>query len=167
MLPACASQNLRELRSSMQPLNLELAAARVSLGVMVREELPAVALQALEDGHDSTSLRLLAGLCAAEMDEALPLFQRALSEIGMPLPPKDSAVMSLSRDMARKIVNGETAPYNGAKAIWGLARLQDEDDLVALNPFIGFASEWEDSPDYRESYERAIVEQARALLGNI
>jgi hypothetical protein len=143
---------------------LHLALARVSLRLLRRDDFPAIALQALEAGHDSPSLRFLAGLSSAEIDEAFPLFDKAIAELGLSMPPKRAAVTLLARDVARKIVDGAVEPHAGAKDIWRLSLMQDGDRLVELDPFIYAASEWEDRPEEREFFDRAIMEQAKDLI---
>lgn len=50
------------------------------LGLLPPEEIADAAVLALEDGCDTPSLRVLAGLTAAEADEASALLDRALAE---------------------------------------------------------------------------------------
>lgn len=101
----------------MSTQKLELAASKAAVGLLLSEDFSEVAVGALEDGCDSPALRTLAGLTAAEADEARALFDRTLVELNVPKPGKRDAVMHLARETAKRIVTGATAPYEGAKQI--------------------------------------------------
>ncbi|MHB8182115.1 MAG: hypothetical protein ACYDDR_15060 [Acidithiobacillus ferrivorans] len=66
---------------------LRIAAAQVVLAVALPEVLIDAALDALEEGLDSRSLRFLAGLTMKEADEAQPLFEKTLKELNIPKEP--------------------------------------------------------------------------------
>ena len=69
----------------------------------------------------------------------------------------------LAQQIAIQITSGEVLPYQGARTIW-TSIVQREPDLEKeLRPFIGLASEWEDDPASRESYEHQIRDEAREL----
>ncbi len=50
--------------------------------------------------------------------EVGPLFTKALSELGIPVPSRDEASMTIAREFARQIIAGESSPYEGARRIW-------------------------------------------------
>ena len=103
-------------------------------------------------------------MTAADADEAKAMFDRVLAELDIPRPSKRDAVMHLARETAERIVNGATAPYEGAKQIWELfLRLPDE-DLSELHSFVYAASEWEDRPEDRHAFEDGVVAAARELV---
>lgn len=144
--------------------HLAITAAQLALGLLLAESLPAVACQALEDGLDSPSLRILAGLTPIEVGEARALFGRVLAELKV-LPPSDrQAVLLLARQAASEILSGALTPYQGARAIWQLCGASRAEIFPELDPFIYAASEWEDRPDFRPALEVAIREQATSLL---
>ena len=143
---------------------LVLVAAKVELGLGLAEDLISVARDALEDGCDSHSLRILAGLTKAEFHEAWPLFDRALGELKIPKPSKLDAVMSLAREEARGILNKSTSPYRGAKKIWALSLRLPGDRIPELDPFVYAASEWEDRPEDRRFFEEGIWNAAKEVL---
>jgi hypothetical protein len=65
-------------------------------------------------------------------------------------------------DHANGILQGTTAPYDGAKALWRMQwPLRELAD--ALLVFVGLASEWEDHPEQRGEIEREIEVQADRL----
>jgi hypothetical protein len=73
------------------------------------------------------------------------------------------AVTAHAVSLANDVVQGRSAPYEGAKALWRLeiAVRQLHDALVV---FTGLASEWEDHPERREEYEREIVVEADRFM---
>jgi len=148
----------------MNTEKLELAAAKAAVGLLLSEEFSEAAVGALEDGCDSPALRILAGLAAAEADEARTLFDRVLVELNVSQPGKRDAVMQLARKTAEMIVNGATAPYQGAKQIWELTLRVADEDLPELDSFVYAASEWEDRPEDRRAFEDGIVDAARGFV---
>ncbi len=142
-------------------MDLNIVAARLAMGKLTSEEAIAAASAALDRGAYSESL----GLMMFEeplWSEVGPLFTTALSELGIPVPPRDEASLSIAREYARQIIAGETSPYEGARRIWWeLANEPGADS--SLLAFVGLASEWEDSP-FRPEYETAIIEEARHLV---
>ena len=143
---------------------MELAAAELVLGFVGSEQLPAVAVRAMESGRDSPSLRQLAGLTAAETDEARPLFEKALAELGSSLPTVAEAVLVVARQTAQDILAGETSPDRGAKRIWRAALELPDEIPLELHTFIYGASEWDERPEDRPLFAEGIVEAAKALV---
>lgn len=142
-------------------MDLEIAAARLGLGILTSEEAIAAASAALDRGIYTDALGLLM-FEEPNWFVVRPLFERALSELGIPIPPPDRASLILARQHARRIVAGETTPYDGARRIWfEIANTKGADR--SLLTFVGLASEWEDSPDYRTQYEADILDEARRL----
>jgi hypothetical protein len=98
---------------------LLLAASKIVLDLAGPETLPTIATDALVDGCDSPSLRILAGIANAQSDEARSLLAQALDELELPFPTARDAVMTLATDIATKVLDGTTAPFLGAQQIWG------------------------------------------------
>jgi hypothetical protein len=69
----------------------------------------------------------------------------------------------LARGIAGDIVAGRLSPFDGARQIWvNLATVSEaRDELLG---FVGLASEWQDSPEYRDDYDAEIVKEAQAFL---
>ena len=143
---------------------LGLAASKFVLGLLRSDDLVGVAVQALEDGCDSRSLRVLAGLTEAEVDEAKATFDRVLSELSVAVPSKRDAVILLARKIAREILVGATGPYVGAKQIWNLTLRAPDEDLPELDSFVYAASEWEDRPEDRGAFDEGIAAAAREFI---
>jgi len=106
----------------------------------------------------------LAGASEHDTEEAHRLFAKVLGELGLPVPPAPEAGLTLARDIAREVLSGAVAPYEGAKRIWDhvYTRLPE---LKQLKPFVGLASEYEDDAEHRDDYSRRIIEKCESLIG--
>jgi hypothetical protein len=143
-------------------VDLEIAAARLTLGKLTSEEALFAASAALDSGVYSESLGLLA-YEEPVWSQVGPLFERALKELTIPIPSRQAASLVLAREYARRIVAGEVSPYEGARRIcWEVANEPDADP--SLTEFVGLASEWEDAPAHRAYYEGEIVDVAQRLV---
>lgn len=144
-------------------MNTDTLLAKYVLGLLPVEALPGMALDAIQAGYDSPSLRQLAGANEHDTEEAHRLFGKAIQELGLPIPQAPEAGLTLARDIARLVVSGAIAPYEGAKRIWNqiYTRLSE---LKQLKPFVGLASEYEDDLDHRDDYSRQIIEEAKSLI---
>jgi len=150
---------------------LRMLAIRQTLGEVVgADELISTGLDALLRGVDTPSLRALAGLMRAEEPEAQDLFRAVGDELGLfPSRPADpsAARWALVRSWCREIVAGHIRPEVGGRLIWlkGWNELGYPD---ALQPLVGWVSEWEDwTTDWdveRDEYARRIVAEAETLL---
>jgi hypothetical protein len=143
-------------------MDLDIAADWLALGKLRSEDAIAAASSALDRGVYSESL----GLLLYEQpiwSEVEPLFTKALSELGIPVPPRAEASLAIAREYARQIIAGETSPYEGARRIWWEVANEPGADSSLL-AFVGLASEWEDAPRYRPEYEAAIIEEAQRLV---
>ena len=148
----------------MNSERLEVAASKVVLGILSSEELTNVATLALEDGCDSPSLRILAGLSLAEADEARVVLEQALAELNSAVPSARDAVMCLARETAKGILSGSVEAYEGGKQIWQLSLHIPGETLSELDSFVYAASEWEDRPEDRHAFEEGIIAAAKELL---
>jgi hypothetical protein len=142
-------------------MDLEIAAARLALAKLSSEQAIAAASAALDRGVYSDSLGLLMDQ-EPIWSEVGPLFKQALSELSIPIPSRESASRILARESARRIVDGEVTPYEGAREIWWEVANEDGAD-ESLRIYVGLASEWEDAPAHRLQYEAMIMEEARRL----
>jgi hypothetical protein len=159
-------KDFRSLIVSEGTMKLKDAANAYILGDVSADDLPAVAVQALEDGYDSLALRQLALAGQLDSHERRVLFCRALEEVGLSIPSRREAGLAAARSIAEGILNGTTMPYPGAKEIWSKVYTRCP-ELAELKAFVGFASEYEDDDRHREEYVRLIVEECKALLSQM
>lgn len=147
----------------MKTNKLKIAAAKVVLKIALPEDLIEAGVDALEEGLDTRSLRILAGLTVSEADEARPLFDLTLDELNILKPNQHDAVMLLAREYAKQILDGKISAYLGARRIWDIAVIPDE-HVPELDTFEYGASEWEDRPEDAKIFEKGIIAAAKDLL---
>lgn len=143
---------------------VEVLASGLVLGLVRTEELPGAAARVLEQGRDSPSLRMLAGLTAVELSGARALFDRVLAELHVGWPTTREAVVRLARQTAEDILHGRMGASPGAERISDLAHRAWGERFPELDPFIYAVSEWEDRQEDRGLLEEMIVAAARDLL---
>lgn len=134
------------------------------LAPWLAEDLPRIAIEALEEGFDSPSLRMLAASEGCDSDTLRQLLAKAMNELGITISRTDAA-LNLARAIAREVLDGTLTPYEGARRIWW--RVYNEvEQLGQLAVFVGLASEIEDddNPDHQAAYARDIIDECRALI---
>ncbi len=134
-----------------------------ALGRLLVDDLPPLAVQALEEGYDSPSLRQLAGVNASDPQEVRTLFLKTLDELKLSMPSPRDAGLSLARSIADEVLEGTIVPYEGAKRIWHDVYTRFP-ELVELRLFVGLASEDEDDEKHRGTYSSQIIEECKILL---
>jgi hypothetical protein len=97
--------------------------ARVALGEARTSDLPAIALQALNEGYDSAPLAALAGSSVGEQSpsELQQSLDRALRQLNKRLPTRANAGRILKRYYAKQVAEGALAPRTGVAEIVRLA----------------------------------------------
>jgi hypothetical protein len=141
------------------------AVAQWVLGWVSSDQLPAIAMKALEEGIESTTLSQLSVEEAVGNPDLHAKFEKALSEIGMPKIDKANAGRIVARYIAQKICDGHVTPIEGAREIWKIT-LECRELTDELGIFSGRASEYEDLPDMRDRISEMIVHEAQSLIGN-
>ncbi len=142
-------------------------AASLVLGLETADCLPHVAAEALAQGADSPSLRMLAAMDSPRVEEAFPILERALREAGTSVPTPRAAALRLARKTAQKMLQGEISAYEGSRQIWANARRVTNESMDELDPFIYAASEWEERPADRAFFEDAMLRAARELTRSV
>jgi hypothetical protein len=100
-------------------LDVDLVAARWYLGEISPDEMPGIACEALELGHDGKNLRYLAGLRNPARRDLQEVVDGALRELGLQEPiSKQNAALWMAGRVAREIIEGHIEPYDGACRIW-------------------------------------------------
>lgn len=145
-------------------LNPSEAAGLWALGLICPSRLPAIAETLLAEGCDVPALRRLA---AEEPGSGSTgqWFEKAMQSLrGCAFGSARAAATYLIHRLATRIASGAAPAYLGAKAIWEISLATGEDALEEAHPFIYAASEYEDRPEDRDFFSRAIVEEARLLI---
>jgi hypothetical protein len=100
-------------------LDTKTIAAKWYVGELSGEDMPTIACEALEQGHDGTSLRRLAGLSGPTRRDIQKIVDHALQELGVQAPiTRHDAALWLASRVANDIVVGRIGPYDGACRIW-------------------------------------------------
>jgi hypothetical protein len=140
--------------------DLRGAIAAWVLGLLVADDLPAIATTALVDGFDNSWLCQLAGLSSPRMVDASELLQRGLEECGWTIPDKRLAALQYASCVSRLILARTIAPHEGADAIWRASIAVDDTTFHDLDLFVYATSEFEDRPADRPLFENAILQEA-------
>ena len=135
-------------------------ACRIKLDAILREEIPALAQDALEEGIDTPSLRVLAVLLPDECDKARALFQLTQQELGIEPPTPLEALHVLASPILQSIRDGDISPCDGGFEISNLmgGTLWEHpvfDEIVICTDCC------EAIPEQRSLYEASILELAR------
>jgi hypothetical protein len=144
-------------------MQLTKAVREYILGSLLPDDLPAIAVRAIEDGYDSPALYELAGADGADTQHLRTLFCKAMDQLGITLPSPAQAGLAAALSIAEDILRGCIAPYEGAKQIWDKVYTRFP-ELTQLRTFVGLASEYEDDEGHRPQYARDIIEECRDIV---
>jgi hypothetical protein len=142
-------------------MNMNLVQALWVLEFLATEQLPEVALKALEDGVDSPALRMLAGLVKNEIAEGTKIFVKALKELGLPLLSRRDAACVYAIAVSKQILSGEISPQDGANKLWNVSIRVNDPSFHELDTFIYAASELQSRPEDQDFFNTEILKEAR------
>ncbi|GAA4657446.1 hypothetical protein [Kineococcus glutinatus] len=143
--------------------SLRRVRARVLLGELDVEVMPAWAVQALQAGLDSPALLKLASMGPGELTCVPAVVTAALQELGAPNLTEQQARWELAYAWAEAMLTGELTPYEAAHRIWQDA-WHPLDCPEQLSVFASEASEWEDNPEHRSTHQHRMIQDAHNLL---
>jgi hypothetical protein len=122
------------------------------------------ALEKLEEGFESKSLILLAGLAPGEYDEAQGLLRNTMIELGYELPSEEELLLQRAKDIAVKIVRKEIDPHEGADLLDDISTsLGDPDELLIFELFSHSQKGHEHLGITAESLRPSIFREAEKL----
>lgn len=119
-----------------------------------------VGINALASGMDSNDIRILSSLMPGEEYEARCVFNRILKAYNIPDLGKPAAALIFAKSVARKIINIEVTPYEGARKMWEISVKVGDVNFHELDTFIYAASEMEDRPEDESFFAAEIVKCA-------
>ncbi|MFE8015135.1 hypothetical protein ACFU3O_20645 [Streptomyces antibioticus] len=128
------------------------------------EDLPMVAAHLLAAGHDSPSLRDLAGRSRHEHPADIrELFGHTMEELGIQIPEYETAERCLLHHMATQLSAGVLSPKEAAARVWqGIATVTDPERkfVAAVGPeyLLDFMS-----PEEVRAWENAVRRAAKTL----
>lgn len=145
-------------------MNIYEALAKYVLQEVLVDELPRIALEALESGLDSPSLRQLAGAARNNTDENRRLFMAAVKELGFPVPSEAEAGMMEAKLLAGQALDGSITPYSAARQIYhGIySRFRQ---LKELRSIAGLADAYEENENEREHYTHEMLLEFKKIAG--
>jgi hypothetical protein len=144
---------------------LRVAAAKCILDRLPPEEIPGIAIAALEEGIENDEFLELAGIDRTTVADVKHVFFDAISKLGIQIPDVREATLCLAKELSEKIIAGSISPYEGARKIWWeLSNVEGADERLKI--FVGLASEVEDTQNenFRIDYEKQILEEAEHLV---
>lgn len=139
----------------------EVLAALWTVNEIRSEELPPLAADLLEAGHDGKYLRRLAGeMAATTRADVAELAKKAFAELGA-LQPMDlvTANRLITRFLAQKVLNRQLEP---AKAVQEIAYLNEWDHECPAKEFVILNYAYEDLYEHGLMHDGQLDEQARA-----
>jgi len=146
---------------------LNLAIAKLALSQLSADDMRQLAVPLLQDGLDTPSLWLLAGLTRAETDEAPALFASMLSELQVSVPNENDAAITVSLNIARQILDGTVTPIEGADLMYDrtykpYSWVRNKDGF--RETFYGLSLDWWSCPTIRDKIDLDIIESATKHL---
>jgi len=165
-------------------MNFSYALALYSIDSLAPEEMPGVAADALGEGIDSPSLRMLAGLAPFDARTARDLFVNAIGELGETIPPPEHGLRLRFRELADRVRNDSLAPNEAADLAWdayvrspihGMEPMGLTDDPQAVYMLTDLADRWRMRPmdrtqveaEIREWFDIAAGRPARRPIGRL
>ncbi len=123
--PISVATNYPDVPAPDPPLSPYMLAARWQSHDLYGEDMPRIAADLLEAGHDTPTLRRLAGeMNVSSSSDVEPLVERMFKDFAVRYPLSEpEANLIVSRQIAREVIAGVRNPWAAANyieiAIWG------------------------------------------------
>lgn len=163
-LPVSFSREYPDVPMPDAALSPHLLVARWQSHDLYGEDMPRVAADLLEAGHETPSLVRLAGeVKVGSSAEVEPLVGRMFRELGIRYPiSQTEARLITSRQVAREVIAGERNAWAAANhleiTIW---------NWEAQNPILQTIFEINDEIDWEPKYRRPLADLRVALLDSL
>jgi len=150
-----------EVPSPHNTLSPNIVAARWAVHDIYGEDMPLIAVDLLEVGYDTPSLRQLAGETSIKNSaDAEPLVNAMLRELGISqLPSEEEAKLLTSRQIAREVIAGLRNPWAAASHLEIVVWSWDSENADVLAIFA-----IHDEINWERAYRRSLPELKTALL---
>jgi hypothetical protein len=159
--PISLASNHPEVPPPNDPLSPKILAARWQAHDLYPEDMPGLAADLLEQGHDTPALRRLAGEMQLDNSEAAqPLVEKVFRELGVLTPiGEDTARLVVSRQVAREVIAGQRNVWSAANylelVIWRWDSFNaDLQEIFAIN----------DEIDWDTPHRRSLLDLRNALI---
>ena len=130
------------------------------LDLIESSHLAKAGVSGLEEGFDSPSLRVLAGLEKSESDRAEALLRQAAIELGVNVPDRPDAAKHLARRLSERILRGELDAFDGARRLAEISLAVESANFHDLDVFVYADSEAEDRPEDQALFLETILSEA-------
>jgi len=145
-------------KSQWHPRELVLCGRWIGRGLT--ERLPDVATQCLVQGLDTPSIRQLARLTNPSHWEAIPLFERAMDQLGLPKLPKDKAIRTMVVEAVERATASDLSPEGTARELDSIYASTDySKSWESLGQFTLLIEELHGASEGWHTKTRAQVEQ--------
>lgn len=120
-------------------MNFKQLIGQYVIGNLLTEQLPQVAYKGLEEGFDSPSLVMLAGIEKGESSFVVEKhFKAALIELNIDIPDKRSAALEYATIIAQEIIDGKKNVFEGVgEIIYKVIRRGDFESYTTLYIYDG------------------------------
>ncbi len=140
--------------------SIQVLQARWQLGLIQPHQVPAFAMQLLEQGEEDITIAALAALEEPTYWYIQPLIAQAIRRANLPPLTDEQAWWILITDAARRIVSGDVQPFEGANEIARCCR-----DMKYPDFLIEMYNLWDEyNPTECDRFNEKIREEAAALL---
>ena len=144
-------------------ISFEVAHALWTLHRLQSELMPEIAADLLEQGRDTPTIRVLAGLVRPSAWEVEPLFSAVISEMNLKPQNDHEAALIVARHIAKETVNGGLSATECASRIASLCSIVNY--AVPFSEFMHLADLWQCMPEARAGIESDILKAANDLVG--
>ncbi len=142
--------------------SLLILQARWQLGFIQPHQVPAFAMQLLEQGEDDIAIAELATLDEPTYWYVKPLIAQALRTAKLPPLTNEQAMWVLVKDAAHRIVSGEVPPFEGAREIADVCV-----ELRYPDALLGIYNLWDEyKQGEHDQFDEEIREEAATLLAH-
>jgi hypothetical protein len=160
-------------------VNWKLEIARLEFGLRRIESIPELACDALQEGQDTPSLRILAGLNGSDTDDTREYMKRAVEELGIVYPTLEESGWEVIRYFIDGMISGEVDPVDALRTIiWRVYHRMDGlwrdthyvADGIGFHKLYGLYWEFDDVqeaavPKDTEKTDRILGELKTAMIG--
>jgi hypothetical protein len=143
-------------------ISFNVARALWTLHRLQSELLPDVAANLLEQGQDTPTIRLLAGLVRPTAREVEPLFATVINEMKLQPLCDHEAALIVAKHIAQETLVGNLSPLDCASRIAGLCTLVNYAE--PFSEFMHLEDLWQCMPESRSGIEADIIKAANELL---
>jgi hypothetical protein len=143
-------------------------AALFKLEMLNVKDFISISLELIEVGLYSDALLELAWEDCPRFDDAAPIFEKGLKDIGLLQISKERSLVLLGNIYCKQILSGEITPYEGSRNIWNEICSQKEApsyffEFVSLSDALQNFCE----PKEAEILKKCIIDEAKKVVARV